>query len=126
MPGFNALAAIELLRTTGLDLPLIIVSGTIGEDVAVATMKAGAHDYLMKGNLALLAPAVERELREAVDRGKHKLIEEKLLASEIRYRRLFESAKDRILILHAKTGAMVDVNPAVAEQPELGRDTSVL
>ncbi|HEX4646997.1 MAG TPA: PAS domain S-box protein, partial [Verrucomicrobiae bacterium] len=65
MPQFNALEALSLLQQSGLDLPFIIVSGAIGEDVAVAAMKSGAHDYLLKSNLARLAPAMERELREA-------------------------------------------------------------
>lgn len=65
MPHFNGLDALKLLKERGLDLPFILVSGTIGEDKAVAAMKAGAHDYLMKDNLARLVPAVERELREA-------------------------------------------------------------
>jgi diguanylate cyclase (GGDEF)-like protein len=65
MPHFNAFAALELLRSTQQDLPFIIVSGTIGEDRAVTAMKAGAHDYILKGNLKRLVPAVDRELREA-------------------------------------------------------------
>jgi len=65
MPRFNGLQALKLAQEKGLDIPFIIVSGSIGEDVAVAAMKAGAHDYLMKGNTARLLPAVERELREA-------------------------------------------------------------
>lgn len=65
MPHFDALKALDLLRASGLDLPFIIVSGTIGEDRAVQAMKAGAHDYILKGNLKRLVPAVERELREA-------------------------------------------------------------
>jgi CheY-like chemotaxis protein len=65
MPRFSSLEALKLLQSRGLDLPFIIVSGTIGEDVAVSAMKAGAHDYLMKGNLARLLPVIERELREA-------------------------------------------------------------
>ncbi len=65
MPNFNAFAALELLRGTQQDLPFIIVSGTIGEDRAVTAMKAGAHDYILKGSLKRLVPAVDRELREA-------------------------------------------------------------
>jgi len=65
MPRFNAFDALSLLRDSGLDLPFIIVSGTIGEDRAVIAMKAGAHDYILKDNLKRLAPAVDRELREA-------------------------------------------------------------
>src|SRR5262249_42561392 len=65
MPLFNGLAALALVREKGLDLPFIIVSGHITEDTAVAAMKAGAHDYVMKDKLARLGPEVERELREA-------------------------------------------------------------
>ena len=68
LPRFNSLQALKLLHETGLDLPFIIVSGSIGEDLAVAAMKSGAHDYILKGNLARLGPAVERELREAEGR----------------------------------------------------------
>ena len=65
MPGFDAPAALNVLQETGHDIPFLVVSGTIGEDLAVAMMKAGAHDYLMKGNLARLSAAVDRELRDA-------------------------------------------------------------
>ena len=65
MPHFSGKAALWVLKQSGLDLPFIIVSGAIGEDVAVAAMKAGAHDYVMKGKLTRLAAAVERELQEA-------------------------------------------------------------
>ena len=68
MPQFNAFGALELLRSTHQDIPFIIVSGTIGEDRAVSAMKAGAHDYILKGNMKRLLPAVERELREAHNR----------------------------------------------------------
>jgi diguanylate cyclase len=68
MPQFNALDALAELHDSGRDLPFIIVSGTIGEDRAVLAMKAGAHDYVFKGNLKRLLPAVERELREAAVR----------------------------------------------------------
>ena len=65
LPVFSGLAALKLLQESGIDLPFIIVSGHIGEDIAVNTMKAGAHDYILKGNLKRLVPAVQRELREA-------------------------------------------------------------
>ena len=65
LPRFSALRALELVRQKQLELPFIIVSGTIGEEVAVAAMKAGAHDYVMKDKLARLVPVVERELRDA-------------------------------------------------------------
>jgi signal transduction histidine kinase len=65
MPQFSAPEALELMNGRGLDLPFIIVSGHIDEETAVSAMRAGAHDYVMKDRLARLAPAVERELREA-------------------------------------------------------------
>jgi diguanylate cyclase (GGDEF)-like protein len=72
MPGFSGTKALAIVREQHPDLPFIFVSGTIGEDTAVAAMKTGAHDYIMKDNLKRLAPAVERELREAqVRRERH-------------------------------------------------------
>lgn len=65
MPGFGALAALSLVRVGGHDLPFIIVSGNMGEDLAVEAMRAGAADYVMKRNLSRLVPALERELRDA-------------------------------------------------------------
>ena len=76
LPRFNSLQALNMLHESGLDLPFIIVSGSIGEDLAVAAMKSGAHDYIMKNNLARLGPAVEREMREAKVRRAHKVAEE--------------------------------------------------
>jgi signal transduction histidine kinase len=65
LPQFGAMAALKLLQKSELDLPFLIVSGAIGEETAVAAMKAGAHDYIMKDKLARLVPALEREMREA-------------------------------------------------------------
>jgi PAS domain S-box-containing protein/putative nucleotidyltransferase with HDIG domain len=82
MPEFSAPAALEILKGCGQDLPFIIVSGAIGEDNAVTMMKAGAHDYVMKDNLARLVPAVERELREAEGRRERRRVEDALIKSE--------------------------------------------
>ncbi|HTX34872.1 MAG TPA: response regulator, partial [Bryobacteraceae bacterium] len=68
LPQFDAPAALALVRQSGRDIPFLVVSGTIGEERAVAMMKAGAQDYLMKSNLARLAPAVLREIRDAESR----------------------------------------------------------
>jgi diguanylate cyclase (GGDEF)-like protein len=78
MPDFSGLAALSVLKQSGLDLPFILVSGTVGEELAVEAMKAGAHDYVMKGNLQRLSTAIERELREAEVRREHKGAEERL------------------------------------------------
>lgn len=76
LPQFDATSALALLKKSGLDLPFIIVSGSIGEDIAVAAMKMGAQDYIMKGNLMRLIPAIERELREAEGRRQRRQAEE--------------------------------------------------
>lgn len=68
LPGFSSIAALELVRASGLDLPFLIVSGTIGEEVAVDAMRAGADDYVMKRSLSRLAPAIRRGMKEAESR----------------------------------------------------------
>ena len=78
MPEFNAPQALELLKASGLDVPFIISSGTIGEETAVAALKAGANDFLVKGKFARLEPAIERELREAESRRERRRAEEQL------------------------------------------------
>ena len=82
LPHFSGLEALRMVKEKGLDLPFIIVSGAIGENVAVAAMRAGAHDYIMKANLARLAPAIERELQEAALRREHRRSEEALLRTQ--------------------------------------------
>ena len=82
MPNFGGFEALQLLKESGHDLPFILVSAVVSEETAVAAMKAGAHDYIMKRNLVRLAPAIERELREAQTRGARKAAEEALRQSE--------------------------------------------
>ncbi len=112
LPQFNALSALRLLQESGLDLPFIIVSGGIGEDIAVAAMKAGEHDYLMKGNLNRLAPAVERELREAANRASQRAAKQALFESEQRYRLLWETSPDAVVLMDTD-GNIHFANPAV-------------
>ncbi|MBI3995173.1 MAG: diguanylate cyclase, partial [Nitrospirae bacterium] len=97
LPHFSAPAALMLAQKSGLDLPFVVVSGSIGEDVAVAAMKSGAHDYVMKGNLKRLVPAVERELREAKVRTECKQVEEAIRVSEEKFRAVAETANDAIV-----------------------------
>lgn len=91
MPQFTATAALRMMKDMGLDLPFIIVSGTVSEESAVEAMRAGAHDYVLKHALARLGPAVERELRDATVRDARRRAEEKLRVSEARFARLAES-----------------------------------
>ncbi|HWQ35785.1 MAG TPA: response regulator [Blastocatellia bacterium] len=83
LPHFSGLEALDLLRHSGQDLPFIIVSGTINEEMAVAAIKAGAHDYVLKGNLSRIVPAVERELRESVIRAEHRRAEQQVQLQQI-------------------------------------------
>jgi DNA-binding NtrC family response regulator len=71
MPGFSAPAALRILHETGLDIPFIIVSGIIGDELAVSLMRAGAHDFVMKDRLGRLIPAIEREMAEAYTRKRY-------------------------------------------------------
>jgi two-component system cell cycle sensor histidine kinase/response regulator CckA len=79
MPHFSGSAALRLLRGKESELPFIFISGTMGEEAAVAALKDGAQDYLMKNNLTRLVPAVQRELREATERREHKRLEQQVL-----------------------------------------------
>jgi len=92
MPRFRSEEALEMLRARGIEIPFISVSGTIGEEIAVSMMKAGAHDYVMKDNLTRLVPAIERELKAAKLRRERRQAEERarLLAA------IVESSDDAI------------------------------
>jgi PAS domain S-box-containing protein len=96
LPQFSALFALEMIKSNGLDLPFIIVSGTIIEEAAVAAMKAGAHDYVMKSNLGRLVPAIQRELREADDRRVRKRTEMALASSEERLLLVARATNDAV------------------------------
>jgi DNA-binding NtrC family response regulator len=76
MPPFSARAALDVLKDAGVDIPFVIVSGTIGEEAAVAAMRAGASDFILKDKLARLAPVVDRELRESEVRAASRRAEE--------------------------------------------------
>ena len=107
MPHFSGTAALKLLKEKGLDVPFIFVSGTIGEDTAVAAMKGGAHDYIMKGNLRRLLPAVERELGEAKMRRERRRAEE----AQARLVAILEATTDLVGMADAK-GHVLYINQA--------------
>src|SRR3989440_2916666 len=123
MPHFNAIQALELLKETGLDIPFIIISGTVGEATAVEAMRAGANDYLMKDNLARLAPTIEREIREAVNHRARQQAEAALRESEDRYRDLVEHSHD-LICTHDLEGRILSVNQTAART--LGYDQKSL
>jgi PAS domain S-box-containing protein len=112
MPHFSAPKALALAKKLRPDLPFIIVSGAIDLNLVVSLMKEGAQDYIQKKTeLPRLVPAIRRGLDEAKIRREHQQIRNALEISETRYRRLFETAQDGILILDAETGQITDVNP---------------
>jgi len=82
LPTFSAPEALNVLRASGIDIPFLIVSGSVGEEVAAEAMKAGAHDYVLKGNLQRLSPAVEREIEQASQRLARRQAEEQLRQSQ--------------------------------------------
>jgi PAS domain S-box-containing protein len=92
LPQFDALRALQLLRERHLDTPFIIVSGNIGEELAVSAMKQGAADYLLKDRLARLGPAVLRTLQEVAERRARQQAEVALRASEARFRTMADAA----------------------------------
>jgi PAS domain S-box-containing protein len=111
MPRFGGLEALGLVKERGLDLPFIIVSGHITEDAAVAAMKAGAHDYVMKDKLARLGPAVERELRDAGVRHERRRSQEQLEAEQT-FRAAIEQAVPAGIAAVDLEGRQTYVNPA--------------
>jgi PAS domain S-box-containing protein len=106
MPAFSGTEALRVLRARDRETPFIFVSGTIGEDVAVEAMRAGAQDYVTKGNLRRLVPAIERELREAAGRR----------ASEARYQLLFAQHPSPLWVFDRETLRFLEVNEAAERQ----------
>jgi PAS domain S-box-containing protein len=108
LPGLNALTAIAIFKMEGPDIPFLVVSGEVGEETAVEVLKTGAHDVLIKNNLARLVPAVGRELREATIRRARRKTELDLHTSETKFRRIVETAQEGIWMLdrHGKTTYM--------------------
>lgn len=110
MPQFDALRALDLIKKLKLDLPFIIISGTIGEAAAVEAMRAGANDYLMKDSLARLAPAIERERAEFENRGARRQAEEQLRLQSA----AVQAAANAIMITD-RAGRTLWVNPAFTQ-----------
>jgi len=101
MPGFSGAEALRLLHRRGLDVPFIFVSGTLSEEMAVAAMRAGAHDYIVKDRLKRLVPAIERELRDAEGRRAQARDRAEREAAERRFRQVLALAPDAIVATDA-------------------------
>jgi len=110
LPHFNGLEALALARAERMDIPFIIVSGHISDDTAVAAMKAGAHDYVMKDNLARLGSAVRRELREAEARRENRRTDERLKTEQV-FRKAIENSLPCGITAVSLEGRLTYVNP---------------
>jgi PAS domain S-box-containing protein len=114
MPQFSSLAALKLCKERACNTPFIVVSGSIGEELAVSAMKAGAHDYIMKDNLTRLVPAIERELREAESHRRRQSAEQALEQGRRRTASILEAAGEGICELDAN-GMISFINPRGAK-----------
>ncbi len=108
--GFNSIDALEIMKESDIDIPFIVVSGMMGEEMAAEAMETGAHDYIRKDSRQRLVPAITRELREAEVRQERRQTEERYRQSEEKFRLLVESAPDAVYIQTG--GRFAYVNPA--------------
>ena len=113
LPGFGALAALEIAKRLARDTPFIIVSGSVPEHTAIEALRAGADDYVLKDNLIRLVPAIERSRREHRARVDRARAERALEESEERYRGIFEKSMIG-LFRSTPDGRYLDANPALA------------
>ncbi|MHA2069206.1 MAG: ATP-binding protein [Candidatus Thorarchaeota archaeon] len=129
LPAFSTEDALEQVKDSERDIPFIIVSGAISEDVAVRMMKAGVHDYLKKDNLARLVPAIQREITEAEVRRNQREAEDALRESEMKHRMLVKSLRDIVFVLdkdgkiveyYSATGLRADLDPAEIQGKWIG------
>lgn len=115
MPVFSAPEALEILEKSYPEIPFIVVSGTIGEATAVDMMKLGAADYVMKDKIFRLVPAVKRSLKENEERVERKKAEEALKESELKFKTIFETSRDGMLMVEVKTKKFSMCNKAMRD-----------
>ncbi len=106
MPDFSAPEALALLQDSGKDIPFIIVSGFVGDEAAIAMMRAGAHDFIIKSSLARLVPAINRSLLEVETNRRYKLAQDALRKSEARFRALAANIPGMVFQLLLENGAL--------------------
>ncbi|MDH5769564.1 MAG: response regulator [Nitrospirota bacterium] len=111
LPSFDGMSAVRIVREKNPDIPFIFVTGALGEERAIETLKAGATDYVIKDRLSRLVPSVKRALQEVRERNERKKAEEALHESEKQYRNLFEESKE-VIFISTLDGRFLDINPA--------------
>ena len=121
LPSFDGLSALGIVLEKCPDVPFLFISGTIGEELAIETLKTGATDYVLKNRLSRLVPAVNRALKEVEERKKRKRAEETLRQSEATLRALINAPTDSVLLLDTR-GVILDLNEIAAERLGKSRD----
>ena len=122
LPDFNGLEALKLVRKQFPQLPFILMSGTLGEQAAIESLKAGATDYILKQNRDRLPAAVRRAVAEAGERAKRQVAEEDLRRSEKEYRLLFQGNPHPMWVFNLETLAILEVNEAATQHYGYSRD----
>jgi PAS domain S-box-containing protein len=122
LPRFSAPEALKVLHDSGQDLPFIIISGSIQEEDAVASLRAGAHDFIVKDRLTRLVPAITRELRDAENRAAHRREQETRLELESGYQLLFANSPLPMWMYDPQTLQFVEVNEATIATYGYSRD----
>ncbi len=121
MPQFDAIQALKILHEQGADIPFIVVTGAIGDEIAIECMKEGASDYLLKDRMARLSIAVTHALEEKKLRDEQRRVERSLKESEEKFRTLFNSASDGIII-HDMEARILEVNQVICDRIGYSRD----
>jgi len=114
LPQFSGLRALQLMNWHKMDIPFIIVSGSIGEEAAIDAIRQGAYDYLLKDNLGRLGSVVHRTLEEKRMREERKQADLMLRESEETYRQLFEAESDALFLIDNATGNILQANRAAS------------
>jgi two-component system, cell cycle sensor histidine kinase and response regulator CckA len=122
LPKIGFQEILDVLRPRLSELPLILVSGSVGEERAVELLKSGIWDFVLKDNLTRLVPAIERSLRDAAERRARLEAEQALRDSEERYRRLFDVESDALYLVDSESGRFLDANPAALKLYGYTRD----
>jgi PAS domain S-box-containing protein len=110
VPGFASLEALDIARSRFPEAPIIIISGTIGEEIAIDTMRHGANDYVLKNRISRLSPTIRRAHQEAEDRRRRETAERAHREAEARYRTLFEASPEAVFLIDGE-GIILDCNP---------------